>query len=255
MGRTHHLKQTLLRNIHDNETAGVDVEFVVLNYSSRDGMHDWVMTDPALRPYLDNGTLVYAHYEGASHFRHSHAKNMAHRIASGGVLCNLDADNFTGPDFAGFLVRAFSRKRDVIVHPSYLNAGLVPPEKRGFFGRIAVTRENFAKLGGYDESYKGWGGEDTDFMLRAQHMKLWPVMIHDRKYLSVINHGNTERLSNVSAPDRKHALENLRLNHDLPRFLADQLKQAITYYKKPHNLAANNGVEYGAGKVSLIPKI
>ena len=36
----------------------------------------------------------------------AHAKNMAHRlgiIEGADILCNLDADNFTGPGFASYI--------------------------------------------------------------------------------------------------------------------------------------------------------
>ena len=33
---------------------------------------------------------------------------------------------------------------------------------------FSISRETFEKLGGFDESFKGWGGEDTDFGLRLE---------------------------------------------------------------------------------------
>jgi len=39
-------------------------------------------------------------------------------------------------------------------------------------GVIAVSGENFQKLGGYDETMSGWGFDDIDFIYRAQTLGL-----------------------------------------------------------------------------------
>ena len=41
-------------------------------------------------------------------------------------------------------------------------------------GSIAITREAFFDIGGMDESFVGWGGEDNEFWERAETRKLWP---------------------------------------------------------------------------------
>lgn len=41
-------------------------------------------------------------------------------------------------------------------------------------GSIAITREAFERIGGMDESFIGWGGEDNEFWERAQTCKVWP---------------------------------------------------------------------------------
>lgn len=41
-------------------------------------------------------------------------------------------------------------------------------------GSIAVTRQAFENLGGMDESFTGWGGEDNEFWDRAQSRRVWP---------------------------------------------------------------------------------
>jgi len=41
-------------------------------------------------------------------------------------------------------------------------------------GSVAIDREAFFKLGGFDESFVGWGGEDNEFWDRAQTLKTWP---------------------------------------------------------------------------------
>lgn len=40
-------------------------------------------------------------------------------------------------------------------------------------GSIAITRKAYDEIGGFDESFIGWGGEDNEFWERAKTRKLW----------------------------------------------------------------------------------
>ena len=41
-------------------------------------------------------------------------------------------------------------------------------------GSVAITRTGFDRIGGMDESFIGWGGEDNEFWERAQTLRVWP---------------------------------------------------------------------------------
>jgi len=41
-------------------------------------------------------------------------------------------------------------------------------------GSVAITRSGFDQIGGMDESFVGWGGEDNEFWERAQTLRAWP---------------------------------------------------------------------------------
>jgi hypothetical protein len=41
-------------------------------------------------------------------------------------------------------------------------------------GSLAISREAYFAVGGFDESFVGWGGEDNEFWERAQTRLVWP---------------------------------------------------------------------------------
>ena len=41
-------------------------------------------------------------------------------------------------------------------------------------GSVAITRQAFEQIGGMDELFIGWGGEDNEFWERAQTLNVWP---------------------------------------------------------------------------------
>jgi hypothetical protein len=41
-------------------------------------------------------------------------------------------------------------------------------------GSVAITSEAYHRIGGMDESFVGWGGEDNEFWERAQTCRVWP---------------------------------------------------------------------------------
>jgi hypothetical protein len=40
-------------------------------------------------------------------------------------------------------------------------------------GSIAIMRDSYSDIGGMDESFIGWGGEDNEFWERAQSLRVW----------------------------------------------------------------------------------
>src|SRR5258706_4595904 len=157
MGRIKHLKDALPANLIQNQLHAA-IEFVVLDYSSPDGLRDW--TKETLQEHLCTGRVVYYSVTGFQYFHHAHAKNIAHRLARGEIVCNLDADNFTGFGFAQYLIDAFSSDKPVLLRS--------PRGIKGTFGRIALRKIDFEAIGGYDERMDcGWGFEDTDLVKRA----------------------------------------------------------------------------------------
>ncbi|WP_315823425.1 glycosyltransferase [Paraflavitalea speifideaquila] len=120
MNRTQHLKETLLRNIQDNIDYP-QLEFVLLNYGSKDDMHEWVIGQ--MGEYLESGILKYYKADFPEVFKMSHSKNMAFKLATGDILCGLDADNYTGPGFAHYINKLFVKDNNIFLAPPWIGPG------------------------------------------------------------------------------------------------------------------------------------
>lgn len=198
MGRAHHLKETLPVNIDQNpSTDEFDVEFVVLNYNSKDDLHEWMTTDPAMKAHIESGLIRYGKTTEPEHFHMSHAKNMAHRMATGDFVCNLDADNFTGVGFASFLAKVFKLDPNGIVTCARSLYERTPVSQHGFGGRIALSKSNFLALHGYDEAYKGWGEEDNDLKWRAKGKSMRDYKFSNPEFARVLSHSDEARVENM----------------------------------------------------------
>lgn len=254
-GRLDHLKATLPKNIKDNlplSSKDPQVEFVVLDYDCPKDTIGWLLNDPDIKPYLDNGVVKVASLDnnGTKNFHHAHAKNIAHRLATGDVVCNLDADNYTGSRFANYLAEAFEEDSQIIVHPCNSINAKVPKEERGFYGRIAMTMENFISLGGYDEvKYPAgcsWGGEDTHLIRRARIAGLQDSKITDMEYLSVISHDNIDRVKlSVDADNVDAEVSRLDEEYSRKQALEDRL-----YVIFNHAQSESKG-SFGLGKLKV----
>jgi hypothetical protein len=193
MGRLHHLQQTLPKNLEwTAEVAGV--EFVILNYSSPDELDNWVCKE--MRGMIATERVNYFRSDGFTHYNSAHAKNVAHRVAAGEIVCNLDADNFVGAGFAEFLRDTFAVSQKAFVRA---------PFSRGTAGRVAFRQSDFFNLGGYDERMEfGWGYDDRDIRGRALGFGLKEIVIpNDQGWLVALQHSFGERTRFAAEKDAK----------------------------------------------------
>jgi glycosyltransferase involved in cell wall biosynthesis len=182
MGRRHHLASFYRKNIESALTYP-HVEFVLLDYGSTDGLRDWVETE--LREWLDRGIVRYFRTVTPRVFHMAHAKNVAHRLANGDVLLNLDADNWFEGGFAEEVGELFASGERTI--------GIFGAFRSGCMGRIALRREEFFSLGGYDEDLRGWGFEDADLVRRALRFGL-AAKFFDLRHALALQHSDMERM-------------------------------------------------------------
>jgi hypothetical protein len=189
MGRLYHVKETLPRNIADCSDYPNN-EFCVLDYSSNDGLEEWIHTE--MREYLESGVLLYKKHTGETFYHAPKAKNIIHAAATGDVFCDLDADNFCGKGFSKFINKVMSK------NPMAIGAPMDPVKRNlGAAGRIFLHRALYEELGGYDEGYVGWSFDDDDLVERGIIHGGQKVPI-PTEYLDCIPNPQAERRKNLA---------------------------------------------------------
>ncbi len=156
------IKETLPKNLKDNYECRDRVEFVLVDFASTDGLQEWVRDN--FQDELKSGYLKYFYTDEMPQWHMSIAKNTAHRLGNNEILVNLDCDNFTGRhggDYVARIMRKYGPNK-VVLH---LFTGDYPD---GTYGRIAISKENFMAIGGYDEDFDVSSYQDNDLMERAK---------------------------------------------------------------------------------------
>ncbi|WP_295715630.1 glycosyltransferase family A protein [Mucilaginibacter sp.] len=184
MNRLHHIQKTLLQNIKDNE-AYSPTEFILLNYNSGDGLDEYIQAH--FKKEIERKKLIYYKNPAPKYFHRSHSRNIAFRLAKGEIVCNLDADNYTGKGFSAYINEEFNRQENI-----FLSSSLHPDVT----GRVIMRRGDFLSLGGYDEKMADYGFEDYDLISRMERKGLTNIHIKENKYLNAISHSKSERVAN-----------------------------------------------------------
>src|SRR5574337_972497 len=199
MNRTHHILSTLQKNIEDNIDYP-NIEFVLLDYNSKDGLEELISSSFMI--YVEKGVLVYFKTFAPCYFHRSHSRNLVFKLANGDILCNIDADNFTGKGFAFFINEKFGDSENRFLSTANINKNL--------FGRICVPRDKFLAVTGYDESMSDYGFEDIDMINRLQLSGLEKYLINEPEFLKAIDHKDSERIKNEM---RSNILEAILVSH------------------------------------------
>lgn len=158
--RFHQIKKTLPKNLADNYDDRDKIEFVLVDFGSTDGLENWITEN--FSKEIETGYLKYYYTEELKKWHSSVAKNTAHILADHEILVNLDCDNYTGKRGGMFVLENMIRYgyKYTVIHQFSNQFG------DGSCGRIAVDRENFLQVGGYDEGLEPVGYQDIDLILR-----------------------------------------------------------------------------------------
>lgn len=212
--------KTLPQNLKDNYKDRKNVEFILVDFASADGLKDWVLGNFAEE--LRSGYLKYYYTEEMPVWHMSVAKNTVHMLANNEVVVNLDCDNFTGYR-GGEYVRGFMWRY------GYKRVVLHMEKAIGTAGRIVVSKENFLRAGGYDEDLGFYGHEDRDMVKRLKGLGLVYLARGKDPYVEVIP--NARGLGMPSELDIKEQMEmNRRLSEEniaRKRFVANPGKDMI----------------------------
>lgn len=189
MGRELYLEQTFAKNLEAVCASGLNVEMVVLDYSSKGGVGAWLKAN---FNELIGTKIRYGRLEGKTYYSQPHAKNVSHLLGTGDLLCCLDADGFTPKELPLWLKSEFSKGKKIHARG---RAGF------GRGGRLAIRKEHLIELGGYDENMgDGWGAVDCDFTDRAHAFGIQRVIIPE-EYCFTIQHSDEVRGENLRRKD------------------------------------------------------
>lgn len=171
----------------------------------------------------------------------SWAFNVGAQVSRGKLLVLHDNDLLVPRDYAAQLTKRFDEGDEVInlkrfiFYLSETNTGRMLATQQLLLneapevimqnaqggGSIAIGRDAYFAVGGFDESFVGWGGEDNEFWERATTRRLWPY-----GYLPLVH------LWHAAQPGK----------HDAQRQTAELLDQlsAIPTSQRITNLIAQN---------------
>lgn len=207
MNRLHHLQETLPKNLQDCTTNN-NIEFVILDYNSSDGLENWMRNNF----HSFSSKVNYYKTSEPSYYNRSHSRNMAFRLASGDIVCNLDADNYSGKGFAEYIEDVFKHNQSIFVVPQDENLS-------DTFGKICMTKTDFIQIRGYDEAIKGYGFEDNDIKNRLLNLGLTQIGFKRQEFLEAISHSEEERIKNEFTYNHLHALFVEKINHQKTKII------------------------------------
>ena len=163
-----------------------------------------IVVEQSLLPELEQGLpadIRYLHDRQAAGdaFNKSRALNLAARVSRGKYLVIHDADYVVPQDYVGECCRVLKQVHGV--RPSRFNFHLDQCSTREFTESqrlpqapvsefivqnnptpMAVRADSYWDIGGHDESFVGWGGEDVEFLSRLRTLSVseggWLPTIH-----------------------------------------------------------------------------
>jgi hypothetical protein len=194
--RLHHVCETLPQNIADNRDYP-NLEFVLLDYNSGDGLGDWVRKE--LGDEIASGRLNYYLAPQPTHFHATHSRNMSIRLAGGDIVCVVDADNYTGRGFASYLADHVEPD-NFLIGCRMEGDDFMVVDDEGCVGRYALYKTTFLDVGGMDEAHVGWGYDDVD-LFRRLRAKGYRCQSMEPRYARCIPHDDAERLKELRHQD------------------------------------------------------
>ena len=182
-GRLHHIQETLPLIVE--QSPG---EVIVVDYGCPQKVGDWVAK------HFPDVTVVRVDDDPG--FCAARARNLGARAAKSPWLCFIDGDIKIAPGWVGWMRQQLDQR--FFYRADFIN-GARDPET---WGTAVCTRAAFKTIGGYDEAFRGWGGEDDDLYFRLESSGLAEA-VYPQHFVSAISHDDQERVAFYSVKDRK----------------------------------------------------
>lgn len=212
MNRLPDLKRTLPKNLEDNRDYS-NLEFVLLDYNSDDGVANWVRRN--LMQHVESGRLAFYSTRCSKYFKPNHSRNLSFRLASGEIVANVDTDNFTHLGYAARINQCFSvADEKVLVVPE----NFLRPKASTLLlkGRFALYKNDIEWLRGFDEDLDdGFSHDDVNFVLRAMLAGFRIVRFESNFTEGRIQTETSDKVKHVKNPDYRRMLDtNARITRE-----------------------------------------
>jgi hypothetical protein len=190
MNRLFTLKQSLPANLEAMQDQ-LNVEFLLLDYNSTDGLEDWIRN--TCSKHISRGLLSYYKIVDPKpvFFSHSHSRNIAFRLAAGDILCNVNADYYVGHGLPEYV-----RSRIVGGKKVALISNIDKVDKDNL-GRICMRKTDYLAVGGFDEQFNGYGYEDIDLSMRLKMAGVNLKYLPESFYKEFVIHEDIRRVENM----------------------------------------------------------
>ncbi len=184
-GRLHHIQQTLASIVTE-----APAEIILVDYACPDNTGDWVEanfpTVKVIRVNDDPGFCL------------PRARNIGAAHSSAPWLCFIDADIKVK---TGWLAWMQAHLRS----DSFYRASLLDGKQlQEIAGTLICPRAAFDQIGGYDEVFRGWGGEDIDLYARLAELTATQPSHYPHSFIEPIGHADAERTT-------FHAIKDIRI--------------------------------------------
>ena len=205
-GRLHHVQQTLPLLLAQSPD-----EVVVVDYDCPQQVGDWVQAHhPSVK-------VVRVH--DAEGFCLSRGRNAGAHASTAPWICFIDADVMVSH---GWLDWMRSQLREHAFYRQARDLGGSVSDS-GCYGTFVCPRHGFDAVQGYDEVFRGWGGEDDDIYDRLVGCGFADAT-YPAEYVRSIPHEDSERVA-------FHAVKRKIDQHAINRFYRSAKMQLMAFYR------------------------
>lgn len=184
-GRLHHIKQTL-----PSLVAEAPAEIILVDYGCPDNTGDWVEENFP--------TVKVVRLQDDPGFCLPRARNIGAAHSSAPWLCFIDADIRVKSGWLEWM------HKHLKPHFFYRASRENGKQLQEIAGTVICARSDFTAVGGYDEAFRGWGGEDIDLYARLTlHGSARPEY-YPHQFVEPINHADAERTT-------FHSIKNIQI--------------------------------------------
>lgn len=173
-GRLHHIKECLPLIV-----AQSPAEIVVVDYGCPDKVGDWIESNfPEVK---------VVRIDDDSGFCLPRARNIGAQNTKSPWICFIDADIRIRNDWVDWMKQNLDPR---FFYRAALKNGRRDPET---YGTAICPREAFTAIDGYDETFRGWGGEDDDLYTRLSLLGGISEAPYPHIFVEAIHHDDAER--------------------------------------------------------------